>query len=51
MHTIHTIHYYQELNQAEGKEDKLVQKAMDRVKKELQKEKCKEKKMWGKAFS
>jgi tetratricopeptide (TPR) repeat protein len=32
-------------------EDKLVTKASDRIKKEIQKEKNKEKKMWGKAFS
>ena len=32
-------------------EDKLVTKAVDRVKKEIQKEKDKEKKMWGKAFA
>jgi tetratricopeptide (TPR) repeat protein len=33
------------------KEDKLITKGMDRVKKLIQKEKDKEKKMWGKAFS
>jgi heat shock 70kDa protein 4 len=33
-----------------GNEDKLVTKATDRVKREMQKEKDKEKKMWGKAF-
>lgn len=33
-----------------GNEDKLVTKAMERVKKEIQKQKDKEKKMWGKAF-
>lgn len=32
-------------------EDKMVTKASERIKKELQKEKNKEKKMWGKAFS
>jgi hypothetical protein len=31
-------------------EDKLVTKAVDRVKKEIQKAKDKEKKMWGKVF-
>jgi tetratricopeptide (TPR) repeat protein len=35
----------------EGTEDKLVTKAIERVKKEIQKLKDKEKKMWGKAFS
>ena len=38
----------QELNDVE---DKLVTKAMDRIKKEIQKEKDKEKKMWGNAFT
>jgi len=38
----------QELNDVE---DKLVTKASERIKKEIQKEKNKEKKMWGKAFS
>ena len=33
------------------KEDKLITKGMERVKKLIQKEKDKEKKMWGKAFS
>jgi hypothetical protein len=32
-------------------EDKMVTKAAERIKKEMQKEKDKEKKMWGKAFS
>jgi tetratricopeptide (TPR) repeat protein len=32
-------------------EDKAITKAVDRVKKAIQKEKDKEKKMWGKAFS
>jgi hypothetical protein len=44
-----------DLKQAAGltapKEDKLISKGMDRVKKLIQKEKDKEKKMWGKAFS
>jgi hypothetical protein len=35
----------------DGPEDVLVTKAFERVKKEQQKEKDKEKKMWGKAFS
>jgi len=40
----------QELSK-DGPEDVLVTRACERIKKEQQKEKDKEKKMWGKAFS
>ena len=46
----HNISRCQELTK-DGPEDVLVTKAFERVKKEQQKEKDKEKKMWGKAFS
>lgn len=41
----------QEINSANSIEDKLVTKALERIKKEIAKEKNKEKKMWGKAFA